>query len=151
MDQLKLLECEPSLSVLDVAKSADDWHTPDLFGKILESITRLPVKEQNEKIREYNHLLFELAKLPSGTSVIDMIMTGAGYLPLPDGASTAMNVLDILRKVVSGQEDVKEFTEKKELKKKLKKIDGKETSSEMVEDIYLLDKIYRVARLKSNS
>lgn len=80
-----------------------------------------------------------------------MIMTGAGYLPLPDGASTAMNVLDILRKVVSGQEDVKELAEKKELKKKLKKIDRKETSSEMVEDIYLLDKIYRVARLKSNS
>lgn len=101
--------------------------------------------------RECNHLLFELAKLPSGTSVIDMIMTGAGYLPLPDGASTAMNVLDILRKVVSDQEDVKELAEKKELKKKLKKIDRKETSSEMVEDIYLLDKIYRVARLKSHS
>lgn len=151
LDQLKLFECEPSLSVLDVARSADDWHTPDLFGKILESIARLPVKKQNEKIREYNHLLFELAKLPSGTSVIDMIMTGAGYLPLPDGASTAMNVLDILRKVVSGQEDVKELAEKKELKKKLKKIDRKETSSEMVEDIYLLDKIYRVARLKSHS
>lgn len=126
-------------------------HTPDLFGKILESIARLPVKKQNEKIREYNHLLFELAKLPSGTSVIDMIMTGAGYLPLPDGASTAMNVLDILRKVVSCQEDMKELAEKKELKKKLKKIDRKETSSEMVEDIYLLDKIYRVARLKSHS
>ena len=54
------------------------------------------------------------------SSVIDMIMTGAGYLPLPDGASTAMNVLDILRKVVSGQEDVKELAEKKELKKKVK-------------------------------
>ena len=46
---------------------------------------------------------------------------------------------------------MKELAEKKELKKKLKKIDRKETSSEMVEDIYLLDKIYRVARLKSHS
>ena len=151
LDRLELFECDRSLPVLDVARIADDWNTPALFGELLDGIAKLPIETQNEKIREYNHLLFEIAKLPDRSSVIDMIMTGVGYLPVPDGASTAMNVLDLLKNAVSGQKNVKEYQEKKNLKKKLDQITEKKTDPQTVEDIYLLDKVHRVARLRQRS
>lgn len=150
VDQLKLFECESSLSVLEVAKNADDWNTPVRFGDILDGIAKLPVEKQNEKIKEYNHLLLELIRQPDRASAVDMILTGLDYVSLPGGVSMAKNILELAGNLISAQESVREYRKKQELGRKIKKIEGKKPDSRKVEDIYILDKVYRVARLRQH-
>lgn len=151
MELLELFECEKSLSVHDVANSADEWNTPLLFGRILDGIAKLPLEKQNEKIREYNHLLLEISKQPDRNSVTDMIMTGMSFVPMSDRASIATNVFDILQSMLSQRKPIKEYKDKRNLKWKMEKTEKRKFDQQSVDEIYLLDKIYRVARLQQRN
>lgn len=151
MDLLELFECEKSLSVRDVANSADEWNTPLLFGQILDGIAKLPLEKQNEKIREYNHLLLEISKQPDRNSATDMIMTGISFVPMSEKASIAANVFDILRSILSERKPIRECKDKRNLKWKIEKAEKRKLDQQSIDEIYLLDKIYRVARLQQRN
>lgn len=148
LEQLELFECEKSLSVVDVAKSADEWNTPMLFGEILKGIAKLPLEKQNEKIREYNHLLLEISKQPDPGSVMDLIMTGIGFVPLNDTVSFLADTFDLLRNAAADRKPIKEYKEKRNLKWKMEQAEKREFDRQSVDDVYILDKVYRVARLR---
>lgn len=148
LEQLELFECEKSLSAVDVARSADEWNTPMLFGEILKGIAKLPLEQQNEKIREYNHLLLEVSKQSDRSSVTDLIMTGIGFVPVNDTVSFLADTFDLLRNMVADRKPIKEYREKRNLKWKMEQAEKREIDQQAVDDVYVLDKVYRVARLQ---
>lgn len=148
LDQLELFEAEKGLSVIDIAESADQWNTPYSFGTIIQGLSDLPVEKQNEKIREYNHLLLEIAKQPDKKSVMEMMLAGAGYIPAGDILSTCVDLINLMLEFADAREYMKSYREKKQYEKKLKKVKGNAADKKaLLEDVYVLDKIHRVVRL----
>lgn len=148
VEQLKLFETTKGLSVLDIAQRADKYNTPDAFGDIIQSLSRLPLEKQNEKIREYNHLVLEISEQPDKSSFAEMMLTGAGYVPMGDALAGCVNAIGLMSKFANSREYMREYKEKQQYKRKLKSIEGVSVDDDLLNDIYLLDKIYKVARLK---
>lgn len=148
LDQLELFEAEKGLSVVDIAESADRWDTPRSFGNIIQGLSDLPLEKQNEKIREYNHLLFEIAKQKDQKSFVEMMLAGAGYMPLGDALSTCVDLISLMLEFADSRGYMEQYREKKQYERKLKGVKGTTIGNKvLLEDVYILDKIHRVARL----
>lgn len=148
LDQLELFEAEKGLSVIDIAESADRWNTPYSFGNIIQGLSDLPLEKQNEKIREYNHLLLEIAKQTDKRSFMEMMLAGAGYMPIGDVLSTCVDLISLMLDFADAREYMKDYKEKKQYKRKLKNVKGTIADHKaLLEDVYVLDKIHRVIRL----
>ncbi len=147
MEQLKLFQCEDSLSVLDIAKKADQWNTPGHFGELVSRFAAMNPPDREKRIREYNHLLMEIAQPEKNSLVTDLILTGSGFLPFFEQFSTGIELLSLLKKQFTSREPFQGENQKRKWKKQLEKKEQKTYDSQTMDDLYLLDRIYRVARL----
>lgn len=150
LEQLRLVQCQESLSVLDIAKRADQWNTPARFGELVARLYAMEPRERETKIREYNHLLLEIAQPGKKRLATDLILTGAGFLPFYDQFSGGIELLGLLKRQLFSREPFRAAAEKKKWKKQLEKSENKTYDDQTMDDIYLLDRIYRVARLNTN-
>ena len=77
-----------------------------------------------------------------------MILTGAGYMPVGDMLSNCINLISLMMEFADSREYVKDYKEKKQYGRKLKAVKGVTADHQnLLEDIYVLDRIHRVARL----
>lgn len=143
---LKLFDAK-DMSVLKIAEAADNQRTSARFGKLVNDLSNLPEKEQEEKIGLFNDILYEIEKPTKKINIVDWTLTGTGFLDLIYPVSFGLNLFSILIKGIQGNSIVKERQEKKEISKQIVK-EGKNALDQDVDDIYLLDKINRVVSLR---
>lgn len=146
-DYINLFDCKENISVLKVAETADKFETHKGFSDILFRLGNLNDEERTKIIREYNDILFELVGDKKGGRIPKFLMGGIGFLPLPAFFSHILTSVGLLKDWFSETEVKKEYDDHKKIKQQMKEY-GITVEHQKVKDIYLLDKISRVATLK---
>ena len=132
-----LLKSNNSVSLKHMLDYADKYRTPTTLKKILEDLSKLDVKQQCEKISEYNNLIAEIGKEKIGTdSFLSYILTGAGFLPV---LGIPASIISLFLQIVKDMNVGKKLA--------LTKIEHGKAST--TDEVYLLDKLSRVAKLSN--
>lgn len=146
-DYISMFDCKENLSVLKVAETADEFETHKGFRDILVRLGNLSDEEKTKTIREYNDILFDLVGDKKNSGLIKFIIGGAGFLPLSTAFSHILTSAGLLKDWIDETEAKKKYDDYKRIEKQMIKY-GISVDHQKVKDIYLLDKISRVATLK---
>lgn len=148
-DFLELFECK-NIKITKVASLADEYNTQIGFHDILDRLGKMDEKLRKSKIREYNDILFDVAKIKNNNNggLLKLMLGGASFLPLNYQLSLVLSSLGIVKDQVDGSASIRKHSEMEAIEKCIKNYDGMTTEKQTVEDIYLLDKISQVAILK---
>lgn len=152
-EQIRFFQSDDEISVLRIAENADKYNTPKYFGDLLEKMARLPLEKRNKIIREYNNLLVEASEVQKKTSVLELFMTGLDFVPKGPMLSTLISLSNMIKKRIDDCDKVLRKHEKQDFIKRVNKVVENKNSERTytaveLDDIYLLDRIHRVARLK---
>ena len=146
-DYISLFDCRENISVLKVAEIADNYKTHVGFRDILVRLGNLNDEEKSKTIREYNDILFDLVGDIKSGGFVKFIMGGTGFLPLSTAFSHLLTSAGLLKDLIDETGEKKKHDEYKKIEKQMKEY-GISVEHQKVKDIYLLDKISRVATLK---
>lgn len=146
---IKLFECNESISILKVARLADDYKTPDRFRAILSNFEKMDEHERKRKINEYNDLLFDIHERQgrSGKKLLKMMMGGIEFLPIDPRVQMILSLIGIISDSMNDSSMIENRKEMKSIEKIIR-ASGIANDEHTAKDIYLLDKISRVAMLK---
>lgn len=146
---LKLFECKHNIKITKVASLADEYYTPQGFRDLLLRLESMDEVLRKNKIKEYNDVLFEVAKISSIQSkdYIKLMLGGAGFLPIGYPLSVVLSLIGIIKDKVDASESLQKEKGMKLISRCIKN-SGIKAENQFIEDIYLLDKISRVAILK---
>lgn len=146
---LKLFETNPHVKATKVALLADEYDTPKAFRNLLHRLDAMDDATRRQTINEYNDLLFEVVEASGRSSggFVKMMLGGAGFLPLSYQESFALALVGLVHDKVNALKTVKRAKELDRIEKCIKD-SGIQAREHMKEDIYILDKISRVAILK---
>lgn len=144
---ISLFDCKQSISAVKVAELADQYQTFNGFKRIIDNLGQMNEVERKAQIRLYNDTLFDLANTRPTTSKIDFLLSTSSFLPLPYPLSLAVAITSLTKGKISGLDVAREQAERKQIELCLEST-GRPQTPEMVEDIYTLDKISRVAGLR---
>lgn len=149
VNYLELFDCRPNTSITKVASIADEYGTPNGFRNLLMRLGDMNEVERKDKIRQYNDLLLETAKIDRKKSkdIIKFMLGGAAFLPLSYSLSVVLSLIGILNDRINNSGFVQKDKEI-ELISEIVRSSGFKCEEQLSEDIYLLDKITRVAILK---
>lgn len=146
---ITMYECKHNIKITKVASLADEYYTPKGFRDLLMRLESMDEWHRKNKIKEYNDLLFEVAKISNSKSkdFIQFMLGATSFLPLSYPLSALLSLIGIIK----GKVDMSEALQKeKEIKfiASCIKDSGIKAEKQLIEDIYLLDKISCVAILK---
>ena len=144
---LSFFECKENIAITKVAKMADEYKTHNTFRDILVRLDSLCEKDRNAKIRQYNDILFDLSFTKAPSSKIDFALSASAFLPVNYPISFLLSATGIAKWKFSSSSGVEKRKELKFIEKCLSNMDIQIDKS-LVEDVYILDKISRVAHLK---
>ena len=144
---ISLFDCKQNISAVKVAELADQYQTFDGFKRIIDNLGMMSETEQKSKIRLYNDTLFDLASTRQTTSKIDFMLSTSSFFPLPYSFSLVAAIASMAKGKIGDVDFMRERAELKRIEACLKAT-GRPQTSEFVEDIYILDKISRVAGLR---
>ncbi|KYZ76730.1 hypothetical protein AXX12_09980 [Anaerosporomusa subterranea] len=149
-DFLKLFECKHNIKISKVASLADEYNTQRGFRDLLVRLSHSDEKLRKSKIKEYNDLLFEVGKIQSNKNggFLKFMLGSAGFLPLNYELSFVLSLIGIIKDKVDDSTVMMKLAEMKAIEKCIKDQGVMNPEKQSVEDIYLLDKISRVAILK---
>jgi hypothetical protein len=149
-DFLKLFECKHNIQITKVASLADEYNTQNGFRELLTRLGNMDEQQRKSKIREYNDLLFEVGKIQSNKNggVLKFMLGSTGFLPLNYKLSFILSLIGIIKDKIDDSTAIKKIGEMKVIEKCIKDHGLMIQDKQSVEDIYLLDKISRVAILK---
>jgi len=140
--EIQLLHVDNSVPVSDLLDYSHRYHTTETLKQILETLTQMPREEQELKIREYNHLIAEIGKekITLKNNVPSYILSGAGMMPIIGGPISVVSLfLQILKDL-----GVLQRLRERSILGKIK--NGTATTEQ---EVYLLDRLSRVAKLRS--
>ena len=146
-DYISLFDCRENISVLKVAETADEFETHNRFRDILFRLGNLSDEERTKTIREYNDILFELVGNKKRCGFTKFLMGGTGFLPLSTAFSHILTSAGLLKDLIDETGAKKKYDDYKKIEKQMIEY-GISVEHQKVEDIYLLDKISRVATLR---
>lgn len=146
-DYISLFDCRENISILKVAETADKFETHKGFRDILVRLGKLSDEDRAKTIREYNDILFELCGDNKRNGFVKFIMGGTGFLPFPTAFSHLLTSAGLLKDLIDETGVKKKYDDYKKIEKQMSEY-GLSTNHQKVKDIYLLDKISRVATLK---
>ena len=130
-----LLKSDNSVSVKNILDYSEKFDTTHTLQRILLNLSELDQNQQKTKIEEYNNLIAEIGKEHfSVLNGINYVLSGAGFIPV---VGTFASIIDLLMQIFSDTGIKKEI-----VKKKISK--GKST---IKDEVYLLDKLSRVAKI----
>lgn len=144
---LSLFDCKENISIVKVANLADEYNTHKEFRDILLRLENLSEEKRRASIRQYNDLLFELSSTKAPVSKIDFLLGASSFLPLNYFVSLFLASFGILKGRLSSLKAVERSNELRIIEKCINNANLQVTRS-LNEDIYLLDKISRVAYLR---
>lgn len=130
-----LLKSDNSVSLKNILDYADKYSTSTTLKRILENLAELDSMQQNEKISEYNNLIAEVGKEKNnfGKS-LNYILSGVGFIPkIGTGAAIISLLLQLL--------------EDSGVKRRIVKKKIESGSASTADEVYLLDKLSRVAKI----
>lgn len=145
---LKLFDTK--IPITKIAEAADEFHTPEKFGDLINGLTALSEQDRKEKVRFFNEMLYDIEKPSKENHYVEWGLTGAGFLPLSYGAGVALNIFSILLGKITGSEIAEEKKKKKAISKAIRNSGREKADAKDVDDIYILDKINRVVSLKTS-
>ena len=146
-EYINLFDCRDNISVLKVAETADRFETHKGFRDILVRLGNLGDEERSKTIREYNDILFELVGDKKRGGFAKFIMGATGFLPLSAAFSHLLTSAGLLKDLIDETGAKKKYDDYRKIEKYLIEY-GTSVEHKKVEDIFLLDKISRVATLK---
>ena len=130
-----LLKSDNSVSVKNILDYSEKYNTTHTLQRILLNLSELDQSQQKNKIEEYNNLIAEIGKEHfTAIKGINYVLSGAGFIPV---IGTFASIIDIVMQIFSDTGIRKEI-----VKKKINK--GKSTIND---EVYLLDKLSRVAKI----
>lgn len=146
---LKMFECKHNIKITKIASLADEYNTPQGFQDLLMRLDVMDELHRKSKINDYNNLLFEAAKISNGNSkdYFKFMLGGAGFLPLNYMMSIVLSLIGIINDKVNASESMQKINEMKFIASLIKD-SGIKKDDQVIEDVFLLDKISRVAILK---
>ena len=131
-----LLRPDNKVNLKHIIDYAEKYNTPHTLKNILRNLVNLDEKERNKKLEEYSNLIAEIGEeKPNKEKTLNYVLSGISFIPaVGEGAS----IINLLLQVI------KDF----KLKDKwmLNRIEADKASKE--EEVYLLDKLSRVARIE---
>lgn len=146
-ETISLFDCKQNVSAVKVAELADQYQTFDGFNRIINNLGRASEAERKMKIRLYNDTLLDLTSTRQAVSKIDFVLSTTSFFPLPYPLSLAGAIASMAKGKINNVDFVREQSERKQIEACLKAT-GRPQTSEFVDDIYILDKISRVAGLR---
>lgn len=133
---LYLLDINNSIELRHFIDYSERYQTTHTLKNILQQLIDLDTNERRAKILEYNNLVAEIGKekLNPKQTAVNYLLTGTGFLP---GVGTVASWISLLLQLLN---DLK-------AKERLARHNIANNKSSIDEDVYLLDKLSRVARL----
>lgn len=148
---INLLNCDNTVSITRFADKAKTYNTATELAGILAKLERMDEKERRERISGYNSLLCDIAEIPDKErwKCLKYFLGAAGLIPiLPPPISMGVALADLgvtaLDKALSKRKEA----EKKQIAYKINKATKEKPDKELVDDVYILDKIARIAKLQ---
>lgn len=141
---LRLLDIVDGLPITSFDDIAGKYHTRTRLKEVLQSLDKLESEGRHRKINQYNYLLYEIGEQQNKSGKIDWIdymLGGSGLIP---GIGSLFSIISILR---SAYKDIAK-SEKRKVFDLIDKISEVQMKQMEKEDVYMLNKIDRVARLK---
>lgn len=134
---VSLLDSDNRVEIRQFLDYAEQYKTPETLKNILNHLAEMPQPERQKKVAEYSNLMAELGnqKGISKDSILNYVLTGVGFLP---GVGTAASIVGLILQLV---EDLK-LREKWSFHRIAKQ------NSNVNEEVYLLDKLSRIARIR---
>jgi len=148
---INLLNCDNTVSITRFADKAKTYNTATELAGILAKLERMDEKERRERISGYNSLLCDIAEIPDKErwKCLKYFLGAAGLIPiLPPPISMGVALADLgvtaLDKALSKRKEA----EKTQIAYKINKATKEKPDKELVDDVYILDKIARIAKLQ---
>lgn len=142
-----LFDCKENVSAVKVAELADKYKTYDGFKHIIDSLGQMDEAARKARVTEYNDTLLELTSTPQRPSKLDFMLSASSFLPLPYVLTLTTATMSLAKGQISTADFVQEQAELKRIEAYLK-ANGRPQTPQFVEDIYMLDKISKVAGLR---
>lgn len=139
--EIQLLHVDNSVPVTDLLYYSQRYRTTETLKHILETLTQMPGEEQEKRIREYNHLIVEIGKekIDLKNNVLSYILSGAGMMPIIGTPISVVNWFIQILKDLGVPQRIREQNILGKIKKGTATIE---------QEVYLLDRLSRVARLQ---
>lgn len=148
---INLLHCDNTVKITKFADKAEQYNTTTKLASILAKLERMDEKERKEKINNYNTLLCDIAEIPDKErfKCLKYFLGAAGFIPiLPTQISIGIALADFGVTVLDKALAKKKAVEKRQIAYKLNKATKEKPEQELVDDVYILDKIARIAKLR---
>lgn len=130
-----LLKSDNSVSMKNILDYAQRYKTSQTLRQIISDLSKLDEAQRNARITEYNNQIAEIGKERFGAANISNYVLGAaGFFPVVGYIASAISIL------IQAVKDL--GIHRHSVEKRI--IDGKAT---IKDDVYLLDKLSRVAKI----
>ncbi|MGE8206042.1 hypothetical protein ACQKP0_15980 [Heyndrickxia sp. NPDC080065] len=138
-----LLELNEPVSILKFDDIATQYHTREKLKNLLMKLEMMNEDERRKHVDQLNGLLFEIGEGQQKRRVngVDYLLGGAGLIP---DIGLVFSLAGILK---NAYKDIKN-SDKKQVMKLIDKIGERQYNQQEKEEIYMLSKIDRAARLK---
>lgn len=131
-----LLSTENSVGIKHFLDYTERYKTTCTLKNILGNLIDMSETDRRNRITEYNNLIAEVGKekLNPGKTVIDYLLTGAGFVP---GIGTVASVISLIIQIFDSIG----------LEGRVAKHKIKNNKASVKEEVYLLDRLSRVAKI----
>ena len=146
---INLLHCDNSVSIIKFAQKSLENQTTVTLKNILSRLEEMDETKRRDKIREYNNLLCDISEIPDKErfKCLKYFLGAASIIPvLPLPISIAVTLAELGVKSLDKALSLGKKGEKRQIKYKIDKA-GRNGFDELVDDVYILDKISRIAKV----
>ncbi|NFT91128.1 hypothetical protein FDF86_01690 [Clostridium botulinum] len=144
---INLLSTDNTVNISEFLYSSEKYNTPEKLKDIIIKLDNMSESERNKRVSEINNTIVNLGKESKNAlkTTGHYLLSGAGLIP---GIGTGISIMSIIMDVVNNTNKAQMIKKKKEIDNIKKSIDNKKCDREFVDDVYYLDRISRIAKLK---
>ncbi len=143
---VKLIDTDNTVHVSKFLDRSKKYSTPHRLMRILTNLASMSDKQRRVAISDYNNIISELSEQRENTleKLPKYCLTGAGFLPVVGDTFSAFS---FFKDALADTKSAKEKKDKRIIRKVTEKELGR-NDNPYIEDVYVLDKLCRVAKLK---
>lgn len=150
-NHINLLSIDNTISITKFADMAKKHKTEKQLMDILTRLEKMGEVERREKIADYNTLLCDIAEIPDKErwKCLKYFLGATGLIPtIPQLLSIGIGLADIGLSIIDKSLSNKEKYQLEQIEYKINKATNEIPQKDVVEDIFVLDKISRIAKLR---
>ncbi len=147
VNAIRMIDVDNTVKISKFLDKSAKYNTPKTLKHILCDLEKMKDIERKTRISDFNNVIAELGeeKQSLNEKALHYILSGSGILP---GIGTITTIFSLVKDLIGEINKIQEVKRKNLIKKVANIETGGKSDNNFVEEVYILDKLSRIAKLR---